>query len=56
MREFLITEDQRKRGREVYEFNVLKGSVTEGNGSDSTWTFKWGCYCLDNRQLENKVK
>lgn len=34
MREFLITEDQRKRAKELYEFNVLKGSVTEGRGNE----------------------
>lgn len=28
-----ITDDQRKRGEELYEFNVLKGSVTEGEGN-----------------------
>jgi len=34
MREFLITEDQRERAQKLYEFNVLKGSVTEGKGNE----------------------
>jgi len=29
-----ITEDQRQRAKELYEFNVLKGSVTEGKGNE----------------------
>ena len=29
-----ITDDQRKRGKELYEFNVLNGSVTEGEGNE----------------------
>lgn len=28
-----ITDDQRKRGEELYEFGVLNGSVTEGEGN-----------------------
>ena len=34
MKEILITEDQRKRAKELYEFNVLKGSVTKGKGNE----------------------
>ena len=33
MIEIKITDDQRKRAEELYEFNVLKGSVTEGEGN-----------------------
>jgi hypothetical protein len=29
-----ITEDQKKRARKLYEFNVLNGSVTEGEGNE----------------------
>jgi hypothetical protein len=29
-----ITDEQRKRGKELYEFNVLNGSVTEGEGNE----------------------
>jgi len=28
-----ITDEQRKRGKELYEFNVLNGSVTRGDGN-----------------------
>jgi hypothetical protein len=31
--EIKITEDQRERGRELYKFNVLRGSVTKGEGN-----------------------
>ena len=34
MVEIDITEDQRQRAKELYEFNVLKGSVTEGKGNE----------------------
>jgi hypothetical protein len=34
VKEILITDDQRKRAKELYEFNVLKGSVTEGKGNE----------------------
>ena len=34
MVEIEITEDQRKRAKELYEFNVLKGSVTKGKGNE----------------------
>ena len=34
MKEILISEDQRKRAKELYEFKVLKGSVTEGKGNE----------------------
>ena len=34
MEEILITDDQRKRAKELYEFKVLKGSVTEGKGNE----------------------
>ena len=34
MIEIDITEDQRQRAKELYEFNVLKGSVTEGKGNE----------------------
>ena len=34
MEEILITEDQKKRAKELYEFKVLKGSVTEGKGNE----------------------
>jgi hypothetical protein len=32
--EILITEDQKKRAKELYEFNVLNGSVTKGKGNE----------------------
>ncbi len=34
MIEIEITEEQRKRAKELYEFNVLKGSVTKGKGNE----------------------
>jgi len=34
LEEILITDDQRKRAKELYEFNVLNGSVTEGKGNE----------------------
>ena len=34
MIEIIITDDQRKRAKELYEFNVLNGSVTEGRGNE----------------------
>ena len=34
MIEIRITEEQRKRANELYEFNVLKGSVTKGEGNE----------------------
>tara|TARA_R110000796_G_scaffold161858_2_gene278637 strand:- start:200 stop:736 length:537 start_codon:yes stop_codon:yes gene_type:complete len=33
MIEIKITDEQRKRAEELYEFNVLKGSVTKGEGN-----------------------
>jgi hypothetical protein len=33
VQEILITEEQRTRAEELYKFNVLKGSVTEGEGN-----------------------
>lgn len=34
MKEILISDDQRKRAKELYEFNVLNGSVTKGKGNE----------------------
>jgi len=34
MIEFDITDEQRKRANELYEFNVLNGSVTRGEGNE----------------------
>jgi|LakMenEpi03Aug12_release.lakeMendotaPanAssembly.Ray.scaffolds.fasta_scaffold00015_25 hypothetical protein len=34
MIEIDITDDQKQRAKELYEFNVLKGSVTEGKGNE----------------------
>jgi len=34
MIEINITDEQRKRANELYEFNVLKGSVTRGVGNE----------------------
>ena len=33
MIEILITEEQRKRANELYDFKILKGSVTKGEGN-----------------------
>jgi hypothetical protein len=33
MKKITITDEQRKRAEELYEFNVLKGSVTKGEGN-----------------------
>ena len=34
MHKINITDDQRNRAKELYEFNVLKGSVTKGEGNE----------------------
>ena len=34
MIEISITDDQRKRAKDLYDFNVLNGSVTEGKGNE----------------------